>query len=76
MLLVVMVEVVLVLVPLTSLPKNIVLVETGMMWGFFHIILSAQHPSWHHYLVRIIQIRILVVLNLVVLTVMGVVKFL
>ena len=64
------VEVVLVLGPLTSPPIKLILAQTGMMGEGCHLRVTSKHPMWNHTLVSIIQLVLLVVLHLLFTMVM------
>ena len=59
-----------VLEPHTSTPRKLLLAETGIMGGLDHIRVNAKDNLWPQHSVRIIQLVICVLLNLVLKMVM------
>ena len=72
--LMVMLEVVLILGLTTSPPKTIILEDIGILWGVVCIRSSENHNSLCRHSVRIIQIMLLVVVNLLLVIVMYMVN--
>ena len=66
----VILEVVLVLVPPISPPRDFILVQTGMMRDSIHIWVIAQHSLWYHLGLGVIQLNMPTFINSVFLMVM------